>query len=50
VSESPRLSEAGVAHELLEESRLGGKATVIGVAPLPKQDLGELLKHLSLLK
>ena len=47
---SARLYEAGIAHKLLEESRLGGKATAIGVAPLPKQDLGELLGHLPLLK
>src|SRR5262245_56542721 len=40
---SRRLHEAGVPHKLLEESRLGGKATAIGVAPQPKQDLAELL-------
>ena len=37
-------------YKLLEESRLVGKATAIGVAPLPKQDLSELLGHLPLLK
>ena len=47
---SKRMSEARVTHKLLEESRLGGKATAIGVAPLPKQDLGQLLGHLALLK
>lgn len=45
-----RLREAGVAHKLLEESRLGGKATAIGVAPLPKQGLTELLGGLPLLR
>ena len=45
-----RLREAGVKHKLLEESRLAGKATAIGVAPLPKQELVSLLQHLPLLR
>ena len=47
---SQRLLDAGIAYKLLEESRLGGKATAIGVAPLPKQDLSDLLGHLPLLR
>ena len=47
---SQRLNEAGIAHKLLEESRLGGKATAIGIAPLPKQDLIEFLAHLPLIR
>ncbi len=41
---------AGVAHKLLEESRLRGKATAIGVAPLAKSALTPLLGRLALLK
>jgi hypothetical protein len=37
-------------HQLIEESRLGGKATAIGVAPLEKTELGKLLGHRTLLK
>jgi peptidyl-tRNA hydrolase len=47
---SKHLAEASVKHKLLEESRLAGKATAIGVAPLPKQVLTKLLSHLPLLK
>lgn len=45
-----RLGDAGVRHKLLEESRLAGNATAIGVAPLPKQELVSLLQHLPLLR
>lgn len=44
------LAGAGVIHKLIEESRLGGKATALGVAPLEKTELGKLLGHLTLLK
>ena len=44
------LAGAGVTHKLIEESRLGGKATAVGVAPLEKAELGKLLGHLTLLK
>jgi peptidyl-tRNA hydrolase len=44
------LKEAGVPHKMLLETRLGQKATAIGVAPLPKQALSKLLGHLPLLK
>lgn len=47
---SRRLHGEGVAHKLLEESRLGGKATAIGVAPLPKSTLAEILGSLPLLR
>ncbi len=47
---SARLLSAEITHKLIEESRLGGKATAIGIAPLPKADLSKLLGHLSLLK
>ena len=44
------LAAAGIAHKLIEESRLGGKATSLGVAPLEKTELGKVLGHLTLLK
>ncbi len=44
------LNEAGVPHKMLLETRLDQKATAIGVAPLPKQELGKLLGHFALLK
>lgn len=47
---SERLRGAKITHKLLEESRLGGKATAIGIAPLPKDQLKDLLGHLPLLK
>jgi hypothetical protein len=39
-----------VPHKLLEETRLSRKATAIGIAPLPKPQLSELLGRLPLLK
>lgn len=47
---SSQLAAAGIAHKLLEESRLQGKATAIGVAPLPKSTVAPVLGRLSLLK
>jgi peptidyl-tRNA hydrolase len=47
---SARLREAGITHKLLEESRLAGKATAIGIAPLPRHVLKDLLGHLALLR
>lgn len=47
---SDRLRDAGITHKLLEESLLGGKATAIGIAPLPKLSLKDLLGALPLLK
>lgn len=47
---SSQLASAGIAHKLLEESRLQGKATVIGVAPLPKSAVASLFSRLSLLR
>jgi peptidyl-tRNA hydrolase len=44
------LTASGIAHKLLEESRLGAKATAIGVAPLPKSVLTPILGRLPLLK
>lgn len=47
---SAQLTAAGIAHKLLEESRLQGKATAIGVAPLPKSTVAPVLGRLPLLK
>jgi len=47
---SAALEAAGIPHKLLEESRLSGKATAIGVAPLPKSMLAPILGNLSLLR
>ena len=47
---SAQLAAAGITHKLLEESRLQGKATAIGVAPLPKSTMTPLLGRLPLLK
>jgi peptidyl-tRNA hydrolase len=47
---SAQLVAAGIAHKLLEESRLQGKASAIGVAPLPKSAVSPLLGRLSPLK
>ncbi|MDC3954788.1 aminoacyl-tRNA hydrolase [Polyangium jinanense] len=44
------LAAAGVTHKVIEESRLGGKATSLGVAPLEKAELGKVLGHLTLLR
>jgi len=47
---SSQLAAAGIAHKLLEESRLQGKATAIGVAPLSKSTVAPVLGRLSLLR
>jgi peptidyl-tRNA hydrolase len=44
------LTRAGVVHRLLAESRLGGKRTAIGVAPLPKSAVAPILGRLALLR
>jgi peptidyl-tRNA hydrolase len=44
------LTLAGIAHRVLEESRLAGKATAIGVAPLPKALVAPVVGRLALLK
>jgi peptidyl-tRNA hydrolase len=44
------LAAAGITHKLIEESRLGGKATSLGVAPLERAELSKLLGHLAALK
>ncbi len=44
------LAAAGVTHKIIEESRLGGKATAIGVAPGEKTAISNLLGHLKLLR
>jgi peptidyl-tRNA hydrolase len=44
------LAGAGLAHRLLEESRLQGKATAIGLAPLPRSVAAPVLGRLALLR
>ncbi len=44
------LAGAGIAHRVLEESRLQGKATAIGLAPLPKSIAAPVVGRLALLK
>jgi peptidyl-tRNA hydrolase len=44
------LTGARIAHRLLEESRLQGKATAIGLAPLPKSITAPIVGRLALLK
>jgi peptidyl-tRNA hydrolase len=47
---SAQLAAAGIAHKLLEESRLQGKGTAIGIAPLPKTTVAAVVSRLPLLK
>jgi peptidyl-tRNA hydrolase len=44
------LASAALAHRVIEESRLGGKATALGVAPLPKSAASAVLGRLPLLR
>jgi peptidyl-tRNA hydrolase len=44
------LAAAGIASKLLEESRLAGKATAIGVAPVEKSAVTHLLGRRPLLR
>jgi peptidyl-tRNA hydrolase len=44
------LAGAGLAHRLLEESRLQGKATAIGLAPVPKSVAAPVVGRLALLR
>ena len=44
------LAGAGITHRVLEESRLHGKATAIGLAPLPKSSAAPVVGRLALLK
>jgi peptidyl-tRNA hydrolase len=41
---------AGIAHRVLEESRLQGKATAIGLAPVPRSLATPVVGRLGLLK
>jgi len=47
---SSQLASAGIVHKLLEESWLQGRATAIGVAPLPKSAVAPILGRLPLFK
>jgi peptidyl-tRNA hydrolase len=44
------LAVSGIPHKLLEESRLQGKATAIGIAPMFKSRLSSVLGGLRLLR
>ncbi|APR85181.1 Hypothetical protein A7982_10530 [Minicystis rosea] len=44
------LAAAAVTHKLIEESRLGGKATALGLAPQEKAEMSKHLGHLELLR
>ena len=44
------LARAGIVHRVLEESRLGGKATAIGLAPMPKSIAAPVVGRLALLR
>jgi peptidyl-tRNA hydrolase len=44
------LAGAGIAHRVLEESRLQGKATAIGLAPMSRSIAAPVVGRLALLK